>query len=82
MRTGMNGIAGSTRRLPDYQPSFAIDHIEPAAGELLKLDWLSFQGVSRTERPVRDIRALQYTPNLDSLILPLRCFKWANRTGV
>ena len=57
------------RRLPDYQPSYSIDHVAQAADELLKLEWLSFQQVAKTGRAVRDVRALRYTPHLNGLIL-------------
>jgi hypothetical protein len=60
---------GDARSARDYQPAFSFDHIQPAAAELKDLSWLSFQRLPSTQRPVRDLTALRYLPNISGLVL-------------
>lgn len=57
------------RRSPDYKPRFSPDHVSPAADELNSLSWISFQRLSNDERPIRDISALKFLPQLSGLVL-------------
>lgn len=56
------------RKKPGYKPTFKIEEFRRFAPELERLDWLSLQVIS-DERPVRDIKALGYLPNLAGLVL-------------
>lgn len=60
---------GEARERPDYQPHFPKHLAIPAGIELQKLPWVSLQRVRRLERPVRDLRALRFLPELSELIL-------------
>jgi Leucine-rich repeat (LRR) protein len=52
-----------------YIPAFLDDHIEPAWGELQKLEWLSLQRVRRLQRPLRNVEAVRYLTKLTGLVL-------------
>ena len=60
---------GEAREAPDYRPTFSRDHIQPAAAELMTLSWVSFQRLGDAERPVRDLSALRFLPEMSSLVL-------------
>ncbi|MDB4459053.1 hypothetical protein N9059_00605 [bacterium] len=60
---------GDAREAPDYQPAFSTDHIQQSAKELSGLSWLSFQRMRKRERPIRDLNAIRYLPELTDLIL-------------
>lgn len=55
------------RRSPNYKPTFCADHVEPASEELKSLSWVSLRRLGDNERPVRDIGALRFLPNLSGL---------------
>lgn len=57
------------RRRRNYKPHFATEHVQPAADRLQSLSWLSFQRLSNAERPIRDLSALKFLPNLTGLVL-------------
>jgi len=57
------------RKAPGYQPSLSMSHVVPAAAELKKLSWLSFQRLREDERPVRNLTALRYLEGLTGLVL-------------
>jgi len=57
------------REAPDYKPKFSRDHIQPAATELMTLSWVSFQRFGDAERPVRDLSALRFLPEMSGLVL-------------
>lgn len=52
-----------------YVPSFLSEHIEPAWGELQKLEWLSLQRVRGLQRPLRNVEAVRYLTKLTGLVL-------------
>lgn len=52
-----------------YAPSFLNEHIEPAWGELQKLEWLSLQRVRGRQRPLRNVEAVRYLTKLTGLVL-------------
>lgn len=57
------------REAPGYKPHFSRDHVEPAARELLQLNWLSFQRLRDAARPIRDLTAIRFLPQLTGLVL-------------
>lgn len=57
------------RETKGYSPSFLNEHVEPAWGELQKLEWLSLQRVRGRQRPIRDVEAVQYLAQLTGLVL-------------
>lgn len=63
------GERGDARRNPSYKPRFSRKHVGPAAKELHSLSWVSFQRLPDDERPVRDLTALKFLPNLSGLVL-------------
>lgn len=60
---------GEARFKPDYQPHFSKDVAIPAGIALQKLSWVSFQRSRDTKRPVRDLKALRFLPELSELFL-------------
>lgn len=52
----------------NYRPRFLKEHVEPAAGELQKITWLSLQRLN-SGRPVRDLTAFKHLQNLSTLVL-------------
>lgn len=52
-----------------YAPSFSVEHIEPAWGELQKLEWLSLQRVRGRQRPLSNVEAVRYLTKLTELVL-------------
>lgn len=57
------------REKEGYTPSFLIEHIEPAWGELQKLEWLSLQRIRGRQRPLRNVEAVRYLTKLTELVL-------------
>jgi Leucine-rich repeat (LRR) protein len=57
------------REKSNYKPNFSKKHVAPAAQELQKLSWLSFQRLRDAKRPVRDLKALRFLPALSGLVL-------------
>jgi Leucine-rich repeat (LRR) protein len=57
------------REQPDYQPSISRKNLKAAAAYLDQLTWVNLQRLRDSERPVRDLRALRFFPNLKSLFL-------------
>lgn len=57
------------RNDPAYRPSFAREHVKPAAERLVKLAWVSLQRLGDKERPVRDLQAMRFLPGLTGLVL-------------
>src|SRR5690606_19748988 len=57
------------RRAPGYLPSYDQQYVKPSAAALADRTWLSFQRLRTDERPVRDVSALKYLPNLEGLVL-------------
>ncbi|WP_309383930.1 leucine-rich repeat domain-containing protein [Cerasicoccus frondis] len=60
---------GDARHSPGYEPHFSKEFVRPAAEELEKLSWLSFQRLRSDDRPVRDLTAIQFLTDLSELIL-------------
>ena len=56
------------REAPDYKPQFSKDYLGPAGKELKELSWLSFQRIGDA-RPVRDLNALRFLPEISGLVL-------------
>jgi Leucine-rich repeat (LRR) protein len=56
------------REAADYKPRYEPEHLKPAAESLRKLSWLSLRR-SKYRRPVRDVKALRYLPQLEGLDL-------------
>lgn len=52
-----------------YSPSYLGEYIEPAWGELQKLEWLSLQRVRGLQRPLRNVEPIRYLTNLTGLVL-------------
>ena len=52
-----------------YEPRFSREHIIPAETELKCLAWLSLQRLRSTTRPVRDLNAIRFLPELSRLVL-------------
>jgi len=63
------GKRNDAREEPEYRPKVEREWVAPAAAELEKLTWLSFQKIRTAKRPVRDITALRYLPDLEGLCL-------------
>lgn len=57
------------RARPNYRPRFLKEHVEPAARELQKINWLSLQRLNRDQHPVRDLTAFKHLQNLSTLVL-------------
>ena len=57
------------REKEGYTPSFLNEHVEPAWGELQKLEWLSLQRVRGRQRPLRNVEAVRYLTKLTGLVL-------------
>lgn len=57
------------RRAPGYLPAYDQKYVKPAAAALADRTWLSFQRLRTDERPIRDVNALKYLPNLEGLVL-------------
>lgn len=57
------------REVLGYVPSFERNLVQSAEKALSRLSWLSFQGLGRRSRPIRDLTALRFLLGLETLVL-------------
>ena len=57
------------RKQPGYVPTFEAGHVAPAARELIKIKWISFQRMGSTCRAVRSLAPFRFLTALTGLSL-------------
>jgi len=57
------------RMQPDYNPQFSKAHLKLSEKFLHTVEWLSLQKTHVSQRPIRNIEALKFLPNLSTLHL-------------